>query len=210
MNISREGNRMNTLIAWFSWSGNTREIAERIARKTRGELFRIERFRIEREIPYSTDYSTCAYREAKEEADKQLRPAIKGPLPDIADYDAVIIAFPIWWYTMPAPVKTFLERWPDWHGKRLYVFANSYTDDRSQFMNAMVAAMECANGADVRPGLYNKDIDKLCSWVKENGFTRRRQYDKADNDDSRCAGADDGRACGRNRTDGHDKGYQRW
>ena len=122
---------MNTLIAWFSWSGNTRDIAERIARKTRGELFRIER-----EVPYSTDYSTCAYREAKEEADKRLRPAIKGPLPDIADYDAVIIAFPIWWYTMPAPVKTFLERWPDWHGKRLYVFANSYTDDRSQFMNA--------------------------------------------------------------------------
>ena len=70
---------MNTLIAWFSWSGNTRDIAERIARKTRGELFRIER-----EVPYSTDYSTCAYREAKEEADKQLRPAIKGPLPDIA------------------------------------------------------------------------------------------------------------------------------
>ena len=106
---------MKTLIAWFSWSGNTRDIAERIARKTHGELFRIER-----EIPYSTDYSTCAYREAKEEADKQLRPAIKGPLPDIADYDAVIIAFPIWWYTMPAPVKTFLESWPDWQGKRLY------------------------------------------------------------------------------------------
>ena len=195
---------MNILIAWFSWSGNTRDIAERIARKTRGELFRIER-----EIPYSTDYSVCAYREAREEADKQLRPAIKGPLPEIADYNAVIIAFPIWWYTMPAPVKTFLESWPDWHGKRLYVFANSYTDDRSQFMNAMVAAMECANGADVRPGLYNKDIDKLCSWVKENGFTRRRQYEKADNDDPCGAGADGGHTCGRNRTDGHDEACAR-
>ena len=201
---------MKTLIAWFSWSGNTRDIAERIARKTRGELFRIER-----EVPYSTDYSTCAYREAKEEADKRLRPAIRGPLPEIADYDAVIIAFPIWWYTMPAPVKTFLERWPDWHGKRLYVFANSYTDDRSQFMNAMVAAMECAKGADVRPGLYNKDIDKLCSWVKENGFTRRRQYEKADNDDPRGAGADRGIACGRSGydhedfPDGHDEACAR-
>lgn len=197
---------MNTLIAWFSWSGNTRDIAERIARKTRGELFRIER-----EVPYSTDYSICAYREAREEADRQLRPAIQGPLPEIADYDAVIIAFPIWWYTMPAPVKTFLERWPDWHGKRLYVFANSYTNDRRQFANALVAAMECANGADVRPGLYNKDIDKLCSWVKENGFTRRRQYEKADNDDPCGAGADRGIACGRSgddhedSPDGHDE-----
>ena len=195
---------MKTLIAWFSWSGNTREIAERIARKTRGELFRIER-----EVPYSTDYSTCAYREAKEEADKQLKPAIQEPLPEIADYDAVIIAFPIWWYTMPAPVKTFLESWPDWQGKRLYVFANSYTDDRSQFINAMVAAMECAKGADVRPGLYNKDIERLCTWMKENGFTRRRQYEKADNDDPCGAGADGGRACGRSRADGHDESRSR-
>ena len=195
---------MKTLIAWFSWSGNTRNIAERIARKTHGELFRIER-----EIPYSTDYSVCAYREAREEADKQLRPAIKGPLQDIADYDAVIIAFPIWWYTMPAPVKTFLERWPDWHGKRLYVFANSYTDDRSQFINAMVAAMECAKGADVRPGLYNKDIERLCTWAKENGFTRRLKYDETDINDPRGAGADGGHTCGRNRTDGHDESRSR-
>ena len=195
---------MKTLIAWFSWSGNTRNIAERIARKTRGELFRIER-----EAPYSTDYSTCAYREAKEEADKQLRPAIRGPLPDITDYDAVIIVFPIWWYTMPAPVKTFLESWPDWQGKRLYVFANSYTDDRSQFLNAMVAAMECAKGADVRPGLYNKDIERICTWMKENGFTRRQKNEEADINDPRGGGVDGGRACGRSRTDGHDEACAR-
>ena len=195
---------MKTLIAWFSWSGNTRDIAERIARKTHGELFRIER-----EIPYSTDYSVCAYREAREEADKQLRPAIKGPLPEIADYNAVIIAFPIWWYTMPAPVKTFLESWPDWHGKRLYVFANSYTDDWRQFANALVSAVECAKGADVRPGLYNKDIERLCTWAKENGFTRRPKYDETNNNDPRGAGADGGHTCGRNRTDGHDEACAR-
>ena len=111
---------MRTLVAYFTWSGNTKEIAERIARKTHGKLFRIER-----EIPYSTDYNTCAYTEAKEEADKHLKPAILGPLPDLGEYDAVIVAFPIWWYTMPAPVMTFLESYIDWQGKKLFVFANS-------------------------------------------------------------------------------------
>ena len=105
---------MRTLVAYFTWSGNTKEIAERIARKTHGKLFRIER-----EIPYSTDYNTCAYTEAKEEADKHLRPAILGLLPDLGEYDAVIVAFPIWWYTMPAPVMTFLESYTDWQGKIL-------------------------------------------------------------------------------------------
>ncbi|MBQ8086823.1 MAG: hypothetical protein IJ234_00155, partial [Clostridia bacterium] len=61
---------MNTLIAWFSWSGNTERIAREIAQKTGGDLFRIER-----ETPYSSDYNICAYTEAKEEADKHLRPA---------------------------------------------------------------------------------------------------------------------------------------
>ena len=156
---------MKTLVAYFSWSGNTIPIAEKLAKKTNGELFRIER-----EVPYSTDYHTCAYKEAKEEADKHLRPAIKTPLPDLTAYDAVIIAFPIWWYTMPAPVMTFLKSYPDWLGKKLFIFANAYSDIPSQFVNAMRDAAACAKGADVQPGLYNKDIDKLCSWCKENGF----------------------------------------
>ena len=156
---------MKTLIAYFSWSGNTVPIAEKLVRKTRGDLFRIERT-----IPYSTDYHTCAYEEAKEEADKHLRPAIRGPLPDLAAYDAVMIAFPIWWYTMPTPVMTFLESLPDWRGKKLYVFASAYSDIPSQFMNALRDAEACAKGADVRPGLYNKDIEKLCDWMKENGY----------------------------------------
>ena len=156
---------MKTLIAYFTWSGTTKEIAEKLARKTHGDLFRIER-----EIPYSTDYHTCAYVEAKEEADKHLRPAIKKPLPDLDQYDAVMIAFPIWWYTMPVPVMTFLESYPDWEGKKLFVFANSYSDIPSQFANALRDAVACAKGAEVIPGLYNKQIEKLCSWMKENGY----------------------------------------
>ena len=71
---------------------------------------------------------------------------------------------------MPAPVMTFLESYTDWQGKRLFVFANSYSDISSQFVNALRDAAVCAKGADVQPGLYNKEIEKLCTWVKENGF----------------------------------------
>ena len=54
--------------------------------------------------------------------------------------------------------------------KKLYVFANAYSDIPSQFRNALRDAEACAKGADVRPGLYNKDIEKLCAWMKENGY----------------------------------------
>ncbi|WP_051656848.1 flavodoxin [Butyrivibrio sp. AE3004] len=69
---------MKTLVAYFSWSGNTEKIAKRIVAKTGADMFRIER-----KVPYSEDYNTCAYREAKEEIEKKIRPEIKTPLPDV-------------------------------------------------------------------------------------------------------------------------------
>ena len=62
-------------------------LAWRIARKTHGKLFRIER-----EIPYSADYSSWVYNEIRKDADQYLRPAILGRLPDKSKYDAVIVA----------------------------------------------------------------------------------------------------------------------
>ncbi len=156
---------MNTFIVYFSWSGNTEKTAKNIAKKTGGEWFRLER-----QIPYSKDYNTCAYVEAKEEIEGKIRPEVKMPLPDICRYDRVILAFPIWWYTSPMPVWTFLESYPDWRGKAIYVFANSYTDDPGYFTTSIADAKKSARNADTRPGLFNKDIAKLDTWLLENGF----------------------------------------
>ena len=59
------------------------------------------------------------------ERSKKIRPEIKQPLPDINKYDKIILAFPIWWYTSPMPVWTFLESYPNWQGKKIYVFVTS-------------------------------------------------------------------------------------
>ena len=155
---------MKTLIAYFSWSGNTEKIAREIQKKTGADLFRIER-----ETPYSTDYNTCAMDEAKPEWEQKQRPHIKKPLPDIAEYDAVIIAFPVWWYTFPMVIATFLESY-DWSGKKIFVFANSYSDIPSQFDTSVKDTLACAKNAEVHEGLYNKQIIKLDEWLKENGF----------------------------------------
>lgn len=153
---------MKTLIAWFSWSGTTEKIAKRLQKKTGADLFRIER-----EIPYSKDYQTCAYVEAAEEHKNNSRPAIKGPLPDIDDYDNVILAFPIWWYTAPTPVFTFLESYKNWNGKKIYIIADAYSDDMKQFEDSIRDCRENAAGAVVMKGLYNKDIEQADAWLKK-------------------------------------------
>jgi flavodoxin len=156
---------MKTLIAYFSWSGNTEKIAKQLSVKTGGEMYRIER-----RNPYSKDYNTCAYVEAKEEIDKKIRPEIKYPLPDLQKYDKVILAFPIWWYTSPMPVWTFLESYPDLKGKTIYIFANSYTDDPKYFTTSIADAKASAPTADIQPGLFNGEIKRLDQWLKKNGF----------------------------------------
>ena len=91
------------LVAYFSWSGTSQKQAEAVAAQTGGELYRIER-----ETPYSTDYNTVAYGEAKDEADANARPPLKNPLSSVSDYNKIVLCYPIWWHTAPMVVGTFL------------------------------------------------------------------------------------------------------
>lgn len=66
------------LVAYFSWSGTSERIAQNIINQIRADSFRIER-----ETPYSDDYNTVAYGEAKDEADNNARPPLKAPLDSV-------------------------------------------------------------------------------------------------------------------------------
>ena len=80
----------STLVAYFSWSGNTEEMASYIAEQTGGDLYEIQP-----ETPYPTDYNECGD-VALEERDSDARPAI-AKLPDSIDqYDRILIGYPIW------------------------------------------------------------------------------------------------------------------
>ena len=77
------------LVAYFSWSGTSERIAKNIITQTGADSFRIER-----ETPYSDDYNTVAYGEAKDEADSNARPPLKNPLESVAAYDKIVLCYP--------------------------------------------------------------------------------------------------------------------
>lgn len=100
--IEYDANR-KILVTYFSWGGNTQHVAEEIADRTGGTLFRIETVN-----PYPTNYNECTD-VAREELDNGVRPELSGTVENLDDYDVVFVGCPVWWHTAPMAVWSFLE-----------------------------------------------------------------------------------------------------
>lgn len=110
------------LVAYFSASGTTAEIAREIASAVRADLYEIAP-----EVPYTTadlNWNNSRSRSSLEMNDPASRPAIAPGAPDLAQYGTVFIGFPIWWYVEPRIVDSFLDGC-DLAGKTLIPFATS-------------------------------------------------------------------------------------
>lgn len=92
------------LVAYFSWGGNTKLIAEKIHNQVGGDMFRIETAE-----PYPADYNETAYGVAKKQHEDGTKPELKSD-GDVSGYDVVFVGTPAWWYTMAPAVKTFLSK----------------------------------------------------------------------------------------------------
>ena len=99
-----ENTDKKVLIAYFSWGGNTKYIAEKIQTQTGGDIFRIETA-----VPYPTDYNEAAYGVAKKQHEEGTMPELKDN-GDVSGYDIIFVGTPAWWYEMAPAVKTFLTQ----------------------------------------------------------------------------------------------------
>lgn len=152
---------MKTLIAYFSWSGNTRRLVEEVNRSLGFDIVRIER-----KIPYSSDYSQCAYVEAKEEVEKGIHPEIRDLGIEPESYDRILLFFPIWWYTIPMPVATFVERNLSGYMGKVILFANSYTDDPQYMANSLRDLRKANPDLTIEEGLLNKSVSEHLTFIR--------------------------------------------
>ena len=115
-NIKPETNG-RILIAYFSWSGNTRDIAHNIHSRIDADM--VELTLVE---PYSTDYNTVLM-EAQEDQHKNARPALNEHIDNLEQYDIILLGYPNWWASIPMPIATFLESY-DLSGKTIIPFCS--------------------------------------------------------------------------------------
>ena len=134
------------LVAYFSASGTTARVAERLATSIGADLFEIVP-----EVPYTAadiDWRNKSSRSSVEMGDRSRRPAIASHVDDMASYDVVFVGFPIWWYREPSIIDTFMESY-DFAGKTVVPFATSGGSGIGESGKNMAAL---ASGAQVRKG----------------------------------------------------------
>lgn len=110
------------LVAYFSASGVTEQAAHKLAEAVGADIFEIKP-----EQPYTSadlNWMDKKSRSSVEMNDPACRPAIKDKLPDMEQYEAVFVGFPIWWYIAPKIINTFLESY-DFTDKKIIPFATS-------------------------------------------------------------------------------------
>lgn len=110
------------LVAYFSASGTTRAMAKKLADAAGADIHEIEPVR--KYTRKDLDWNDNQSRSSLEMKDPSSRPEIVSSSLDVSQYNTIYLGFPIWWYTAPTIVKTFLDAY-DFYGARIILFATS-------------------------------------------------------------------------------------
>ena len=109
------------LVSYFSASGTTKSVAEKVATAVNGDLFEIEPKEkyTESDLNWMDKQSRSSI-----EMNNNIKPEIANKVSNLGEYDTICLAFPIWWYKEPTIIDKFLEE-NDMTGKNIYVFVTS-------------------------------------------------------------------------------------
>ena len=150
------------LVAYFSCSGVTRRAAQSLAEAAGADLYEITP-----ETAYTKadlDWTNSKSRSSVEMKDPVSRPSIAGTAANMAAYDAVFVGFPIWWYTAPTIIHTFLESY-DFSGKSVIPFATSGGSGLGETEEKLQKS--CSAETKWKPGkmLNHANKNDLKEWV---------------------------------------------
>ena len=156
------------LVAYFSHSGNTREIANQIHKSAGGDIFEIQSVK-----PYPHDYDAVV-QQARQELDSGYKPTLKTKMENIKSYDLVFIGYPNWCSTVPAPVRTFLSEY-DFSGKTLVPFCThegSGLGRSATDISKLCPKSTLLDGVAIRGRDVKTAQNKVSEWLEKIKITK--------------------------------------
>lgn len=152
------------LVVYYSLSGHTKDIAERIKSKTHADIYEIKTVEEIKPTP-------LFYLKVKQQLRNKEYPVLAGEMPDLDKYDMVFVGSPVWWYTISTPVKSFLQG-ADFKGRKVVPFSTQgsnygtfFEDFATEVHNAQILPAESFNNL---PKEYDLPVDnKITEWLNK-------------------------------------------
>ena len=150
------------LVSYFSASGVTKRVAEKISAAINSDIFEIEP-----KTKYTSedlDWTNKQSRSSLEMSDKNSRPAIVNKVENIDNYDTVIIGFPVWWYTAPTIINSFIEE-NNLQNKKIYIFVTSGGSSEEGSIKDLKEKYPTINFISAKRFTGNESIDDYKNWL---------------------------------------------
>lgn len=163
----KEGGIMSkVLVAYFSASGVTAKVAQRLAAAVGADLHEIQP-----EVSYTDadlNWMDKKSRSSVEMSDKSFRPAVANKVENMDAYEVIFVAFPIWWYVAPTIVNTFLEQY-DLSGKTIIPLATSGSSGMGNTNAELAVSCPGARLKEGRRFAANAGEQELKTWAEGLG-----------------------------------------
>ncbi len=150
------------LVVYYSLSGNTRVIAQKIQARTKADIYEIKTVE---PLPSGP----ALYTGVRKQIRSKSYPAVQGGWPELADYDVIFVGAPVWWYTAATPLLAFLEQ-ADFHGKKVAFFSTQGSNPGTFMADVKAAARHAVvlegRGFNNLPKEYDGAVDnKIAAWL---------------------------------------------
>lgn len=167
-----ENEAENTLVVYFSRTGNTEKVAEYLI-----DLIDADSYVINAAVPYTDEdisYGNSSCRANQEQNDSSVRPEIAEPIESIEQYDTIFLGYPIWWGQEPRIIDTFLESY-DFSDKTVIPFCTSHSSGIStseRNIKKLVKIGEQLSGRRFSADCTKNDVSE---WLGELGLLKERE-----------------------------------
>ena len=157
----------DVLVAYFSATGNTENIAEHLVSILDADLYEIVP-----EVPYTSEdlnYSNSDCRANQEQNDPTARPAISGSVENMGDHEVIFLGYPIWWGDAPKIISTFLETY-DFDGKTIVPFCTSGSSSIGGSVSDLEALTDGATWLEGQRFSGSASQETVSQWVDSLGL----------------------------------------
>ena len=149
------------LVSYFSASGVTKGVAQKVATAINGDLFEIEP--VEKYTDSDLDWTNRQSRSSIE-MNENIKPEILNKINNLEEYDTICLAFPIWWYKEPTIIDKFLEE-NDMSNKKIYVFVTSGSSSIDSTYRSLISNFPDLNFIDGKRFTGNESDEEYRNWI---------------------------------------------